>query len=54
MWDLYKAAWEVGLRHFEALPRNADGTRTIAQSYVSEDGFRLGNWHHTQRKATRS
>ena len=51
VWDMQDAAWEEGFSHFEKLPLNQDRSRQVKRYYVTEHGYKLGAWQHTQRQA---
>jgi superfamily II DNA or RNA helicase len=47
-WELLKDKWEEGFRHLEEYVK-AKGHCTIPTTYISPDGFKLGNWAVLQR-----
>lgn len=49
VWNPLEARWEDAFARFVALPPAEDGTRSTHQSYIDSDGFKLGQWQHTQR-----
>ena len=51
VWDLWDHVWEEGFEHFLEFPPDEQGFRHVPQSYVSADGYRLGQWQKNQRTA---
>jgi len=51
IWDPKQLLWEEAFHCFQKFPRDAKGNRLVPQSYVDEDGFKLGVWVSTQRVA---
>ena len=53
VWDSREMAWEEGLDHFVAFDADSMGERRVPQGFVTADGFKLGWWLDTQRRARR-
>ena len=49
VWEPLEAAWEESARQLGAY-REANGDCLVPAGYVTEDGFRLGQWVSSQRK----
>lgn len=54
VFDTKAHAWNIGFMHFLAIPEDGDGHRVVVQTFVTNDGYRLGAWQHTQRQQRRS
>ena len=50
VWDTRSAQWETGFSALEAY-KNAKGDCLVPSLYKTDDGFALGSWVGTQRKA---
>ena len=50
-WELrqYDAAWEEGFAHLKQYVEAHDDARVLG-SFKTEDGYRLGQWIHVQRR----
>lgn len=53
IWDARSEQWEIGLQHLLAFV-NREGHCQVPNRAMDIDGFRLGNWVGTQRKARNS
>ena len=51
IWDQNMQKWEDGFSKFKKYPPNPRGFRLVPENFVTEEGFKLGVWQHTQRQA---
>ncbi len=49
-WQRFDSKWEQGFSHLQEY-KAAHGTAEVPWNYVTEDGFRLGNWLTNQRRS---
>jgi hypothetical protein len=54
VWEPHSVAWEAGFARFLMLPPDANGSRYVPISFVTDDGFALGKWQENQRQTYQS
>ena len=54
VWEPHSVAWEAGFARFLMLPPDANGSRYVPISFVTDDGFALGKWQENQRQTYKS
>jgi len=54
VWDAHDAGYRIGVDHLRAYTAAAGGHANVPRKFVTDDGFKLGNWMNNRRSERRA